>query len=168
MEDLIIRPAARGDIAAVDALLARSYPKLLKPDYPPSVLVTALPIISRANPELIASGTYYVAELPDGQIAGAGGWTFSAPGQGRALSGRANVRHLVTDDRFTRRGIGKALMARIFKDATDAGALWMDCQATRTAVPFYMSVGFDLLNEINVVLSPGIHFPAVRMIKELK
>lgn len=59
--DFIVRSAAKGDIAAVDALLARTYPRLLKPDYPPSVLVTALPLISRAQPALVTSGTYYVA-----------------------------------------------------------------------------------------------------------
>jgi hypothetical protein len=34
-----IRATTRRDIAAVDALLARAYPRLLKGDYPPSTLV---------------------------------------------------------------------------------------------------------------------------------
>ncbi|MEO0865606.1 MAG: hypothetical protein AAFY39_13690, partial [Pseudomonadota bacterium] len=59
---MIIRPSTKADMAAVDALLARTYPKLLKADYPPSVLVTALPVISRARPELLVCGTYYVAD----------------------------------------------------------------------------------------------------------
>ncbi len=38
MPDLLtLRPAVPADLSAVDALLARSYPKLLAPDYPPSV-----------------------------------------------------------------------------------------------------------------------------------
>ena len=45
---LTLRLSIRADLAAVDALLAHSYPRLLAADYPPSVLVTALPIISRA------------------------------------------------------------------------------------------------------------------------
>ena len=57
-----IRPGTRADLARVDALLSRSYPRLLKRDYPPSVLVTALPLISRAQPALLDSGSYYVAE----------------------------------------------------------------------------------------------------------
>ena len=61
-ESLTLRPRPRpADLAAVDALLARSYPRLLAADYPPSVLVTALPLISRARPELLAVGTYWVA-----------------------------------------------------------------------------------------------------------
>ena len=66
-----IRPSRDSDLAAVDALLARSYPKLLKADYPPSVLVTALPIISRARPELVGCGSYYVAE-EEGRSIGVG------------------------------------------------------------------------------------------------
>ena len=80
---MIIRPTTAADLAAVDALLARSYPKLLKADYPPSVLVTALPVIARAQPKLITCGTYYVVE-EDGQILGAGGLD---AGQGRDGSG---------------------------------------------------------------------------------
>ncbi|MEL7154607.1 MAG: GNAT family N-acetyltransferase, partial [Pseudomonadota bacterium] len=71
---VIVRPSTKADMAAVDVLLARTYPKLLKADYPPSVLVTALPIISRARPELLVCGTYYVAD-EDGEVIGAGGWT---------------------------------------------------------------------------------------------
>jgi len=71
-DPVLIRPTTHADIAAVDLLLATSCPALLKADYPPSLLVTALPIISRARPELLACGTYYAA-LRAGKIVGAGG-----------------------------------------------------------------------------------------------
>ena len=53
---LTLRHATRSDLAAVDARLARGYPRLLAADYAASVLVTAVPIIARARPELLASG----------------------------------------------------------------------------------------------------------------
>ena len=49
----VLRTASKQDIAAVDALLARAYPRLVKADYPPSALVMALPLISRAQPDLV-------------------------------------------------------------------------------------------------------------------
>ena len=55
-----LRRANPDDLSALDLLLARSYPRLLKADYPPSVVVLALPIIVRARPELLASGRYFV------------------------------------------------------------------------------------------------------------
>ena len=54
------RLATAADLAAVDALLARLYPTLLKPDDPASVLAAVMPAIAREKPELMASGTYWV------------------------------------------------------------------------------------------------------------
>lgn len=164
--DFTIRTATSADLAAVDAVFARAYPVLLKPDYPPSVLVTALPIISRAQPKLLASGTFYLAEI-EGRIIGAGGWTQGAPGGAKEGARVAHVRHLVTDTGYTRRGVGRALMFHIFKTAAAAGMTQMKCQSTRTAVPFYTSVGFEPLGEIDVPLRPGIVFPAQAMQRPL-
>ena len=55
--ELTIRPTTMDDLSALDGLFARAYPRLLKADYPPSVMVTALPLISRAKPELLRCGT---------------------------------------------------------------------------------------------------------------
>ncbi len=162
-----IRLATPADLAAVDALLASSYPRLLARDYPPSVLVTALPVISRARPELLASGSYFLAEAPDGAIVGAGGWTAGAPSDGRVRNRTGQIRHVVTDHRHTRRGIAAAIMAQVFDQATRAGVRRMGCLATRTAVPFYASLGFRAVGPIEVTLRPGISFPAVQMVRTM-
>ncbi|MCU9848783.1 GNAT family N-acetyltransferase [Defluviimonas sp. WL0024] len=158
-----IRTAGPADLAAVDALLARSYPRLLAPDYPPSALVLALPLLARAQPALLASGRYYLAEAPDGQVIGAGGWSRAAPGSGETGPGLGHVRHLVTDHRHLRRGIARAILERVFAEARAGGVRELDCLSTRTAVPFYAAVGFERLEEVTVALRPGIDFPAVRM-----
>lgn len=163
----ILRVAVPGDLAAVDALLSRSYPRLLAPDYPPSILVTALPLISRARPELLASGTYYVAEETDGTIIGAGGWTPGAPADGVVTGRVGHVRHLVTDHRALRRGVGRAIMERAFASARDAGCQALDCLSTRTAVPFYAAMGFVEVAPVTITLRPGIEFPAIRMARAL-
>ncbi|KIC50824.1 GNAT family N-acetyltransferase [Tateyamaria sp. ANG-S1] len=156
-----VRPTTKADLAAVDALLARTYPKLLKADYPPSVLVTALPIISRAQPDLLACGTYYVVE-EDNVVLGAGGWT-----PDRKETGVGHIRHVVTDDRALRRGVGRLLMLHCFAVARAAGVVRMECSATRTAVPFYEAVGFRQVGLIDVPLGDGIVFPSVRMTQTL-
>ncbi|MEL6808589.1 MAG: GNAT family N-acetyltransferase [Pseudomonadota bacterium] len=158
---MLIRPSTKDDMAAVDALLARTYPKLLKADYPPSVLVTALPIISRARPELLVCGTYYVAE-EDGEIRGAGGWTRDP--KDKCLG---HIRHVVSDDRKLRHGVGRALMEHSFAVARAAGVTRMECWATRTAVRFYEAVGFSKVGLIDVPLGDGIVFPSIRMMRDL-
>lgn len=157
-----VRPARPGDLAALDALFARAYPKLLKADYPPSVLVTALPLISRAQPALLSSGTFFVAETRSGGIIGAGGWTPRA-----GLGGVGDIRHVVTDDRALRQGVARAVMETVFDTARAAGIGLLDCKATRTAVPFYMAMGFAPLGPIDVQLRPGIVFPAIQMQRRL-
>lgn len=163
-----IRVATPRDIGAIDTLLQRSYPRLLRADYPPSVLVSALPRIVQAQPALITSGSYYVAEGASGALLGAGGWTFARPGGGAPQSaGRANVRHVVTDDRALRRGVGRAIMDHSLKRAHAAGATWMHCMSTRTAVPFYEACGFKVIGPIVIPLAPGVDFPAVEMHRSL-
>ena len=161
-----IRPARPDDLAAIDALLARAYPRLLAPDYPPSVLVMALPRIVRAQPALLASGSYWAAER-DGAILGAGGWTAAAPATAAVTPGRGHVRHVVTDDRAVRQGIGRAVMAAAMAQARAAGITRLDCLSTRTAVPFYAALGFVPVGPVTVPLGPGIDFPAVAMARDL-
>jgi GNAT superfamily N-acetyltransferase len=174
VDSLTLRHATPDDLSVVDALLVRSYPRLLAPDYPPSVLVLAVPIISRARPELLASGRYWVAEDAAGRVIAAGGWSGHAParddGSGSAgprIKDVAHVRHVASDPDVVRRGVGRALMARVMDEARAAGFAAMDCMSTRTAVPFYAAMGFREIGPIVVSLAPGIDFPAVRMVCDL-
>ena len=159
---ITVRRATADDVAGVDALLQRSYPKLLKADYPPSVMVLAVPILARAQPALVTCGTYYVAEARPGEILGAGGWT---PKRGRP--GAAEIRHFATDPAALRQGVGRAMMSRIFQDAGATGVRHYHCMATRTAVPFYRSMGFRTLGPIEIPLGRAISFPAIRMERSL-
>jgi GNAT superfamily N-acetyltransferase len=164
-----LRLATAADLAAVDTLLARSYPRLLAPDYPASVRVLAIPLISRARPELLGCGTYWLAEDPQGVVVGAGGWTEGASGavEHDPRPAMGHIRHFATDARLTRQGIGRALMDRVLAQAGRAGMRRLDCLATRTAVPFYAALGFQEQGLVDVPLRPGLVFPAVRMLRLL-
>ena len=163
---ITIRLARPSDLAAVGALLSRSYPALVKADYPPSVVVTAFPILSRANPALLASGTYHVAEGEDGAIVGAGGWTRTGP-QGGRRPGVGHVRHVATHQAWTRHGIGRSILERTMAQARESRIRALDCLSTRTAVPFYASLGFAVVGPVEMSLRPGITFPAIRMVRRL-
>ncbi len=160
---IAVRPATPLDIADLDALFARSYGPLLRADYPPSVLVMALPRIARAQPRLLASGHYFVAE-EGGRLLGAGGWSRGDPHGGRAAAGLGHVRHVATDARATRRGVGRAVLEAVMEDARLHGARRLRCLSTLTAVPFYRAMGFR--EEGRASLSFGaaaLSFPAVEM-----
>ncbi|RVT86597.1 N-acetyltransferase [Rhodobacteraceae bacterium CCMM004] len=166
-ETLHLRVSTPDDLTALDALYARAYPALLKRDYPPSVIVTAIPLIARANPQLAGCGTFYVVETPGGALVGAGGWTRPSPLGGGADSGVAHVRHVVCDPAHVRRGVGRRIMTHVCSEAAQAGVRRLDCQRTRTAVPFYTALGFVRRGDLTVPLAPGISLPAVAMTRML-
>jgi len=162
---LLVRTATPADIGAVDALLGRSYGPLLRPDYPPSTLVLALPRMARAQPHLLASGRYFLAE-DEGQLLGAGGWSPEPPGGGAVMPGLGHVRHVATDARAARRGVGRAVMERVMAEAREAGALRLSSLSTLTAVPFYEALGFQPLRPVLLRVG-GADFPAVEMERHL-
>lgn len=162
-----LRRARPSDLDAVERLLKRSYTRLLRPDYPPSVMVMALPLISRARPELLASGRYFLVEAEDGTVLGAGGWSSASPAGEATPQGVGHMRHVAVDPDAVRQGVGRAIMGEVISDALRHGVRWLDCLSTRTAVPFYESLGFRVLHEAEVGLRPGIVFPAVRMMRQI-
>ena len=69
-----IRIATPTDSDAVSALLVASYSTLLAACYDSDMLASALPYLTKANPTLLACGTYYVVESESGNLVGCGGW----------------------------------------------------------------------------------------------
>jgi GNAT superfamily N-acetyltransferase len=167
LPQITLRPTTARDLPRIEALLSESYPALLKPDYPPSVLVTALPLIARANPALLRSGTYWLAEDAEGRALAAGGWSYSAPQGGVGPRDLGHIRHVVTHPSALRQGLASTIIERCFREARAAGLTWVMAQATRTAVPFYRAMGFEDRAEIEVMLRPGIGFPAIEMARDL-
>lgn len=164
---ITLRRARPSDLGAVERLLKRSYTRLLRADYPPSVMVTALPLIVRARPELLASGRYFLAEAEDGSLLGAGGWSSASPLGDGTVADVGHVRHVAVDPDAVRQGVGRSLMGEVISDALRHGVKWLDCMSTRTAVPFYESLGFRFMHDAEVGLRPGIVFPAVRMMRQI-
>jgi GNAT superfamily N-acetyltransferase len=126
-------------------------------------------LISRARPELLSSGTYWLAEDAQGRVLGAGGWTPGSPvaHDAGAAAETGHIRHFATDAAHLRQGIGRALMDHVLAQAGGRGVRRLDCLATRTAVPFYAALGFQDRGAVDVALRPGIVFPAVRMVRAL-
>lgn len=56
MNELIIRVATVGDDREVSTLLDASYSTLLRGHYKNELLIVALPLMTKANPHLLASG----------------------------------------------------------------------------------------------------------------
>lgn len=158
----VLRPATARDLDAISDLLGRCYPVLLAADYPADLLAEALPAMTRAQPALVATGTYHV--IDDGvHLLAAGGWTRMAPGGDAVTPGTGHIRHLAVDPTQARRGLGRRLMSHVLAEAASAGMVRLDCLSTRTAVPFYRSLGFVVRGPVAVSMGAGLSFPSVAM-----
>lgn len=145
--DVSIRRATAIDLESLSALIAASYATLDDGSYERAALAAAMPLMSHANPKLVAEGTYYIAEI-DSVAAGCGGWSFSAPGTGEKSPGVAHIRHFATDPGFKRRGVAGRLLRHCLDEARSHGAILMKSQATLPAEAFYASFGFRRLAEV--------------------
>ena len=151
------------DAARLDALLAASYSTLMTPAYGGTLSKAALQLMSRSNPVLLASGTYYVAEISDGSLVGSGGWTRERPGDGKVEAGVGHVRHFATHPDWIGRGIGRAIYRLCETNARKAGLTSLECFSSLNAEVFYASLGFQRVAEIDVELIPGVSIRGVFM-----
>ena len=165
MGSFTVRIATAGDEAAVSSLLDASYSHLLRHHYAPELLIVALPLMTRANPALLACGTYYVAEASDGQAIGCGGWTVERPVTGETADGLAHIRHFATHPQWIGKGVGKALLTRSIRDAEARSVSALECYSTLNAEKFYQAGGFERVRAIEVPFTPETKFPAIHMMR---
>jgi GNAT superfamily N-acetyltransferase len=160
-----VRVATLDDTDAVTAVLQASYPVLMRPAYPPAMLEPALALMTRANPALLASGTFFVALDETGTIAGCGGWTAGRPGPDPAPSDAVtgHVRQFAVHPDRLLHGIGRALIERTIGDARAAGMTRLSCYSSLVAVAFYASAGFTVVGPQTIFLMPGVPLDAVVM-----
>lgn len=163
-----LRLATPEDDAAVTGLLHRSYPPAMAHTYPEAVLAAALPAITKANPTLLASGSFYLAESAGGMVVGCGGWTRERPGRGTIEPGLAHLRHFATDPDWSGRGIGRALGTRCIADAVAAGLSRLMTFASLNAEGFYRALGFERIGPMAVAVAEGVRFEAVVMERDLE
>jgi len=159
-----LRTATPDDEREVTQLLTASYPVLMKGAYEEAVLERALPLMTKANPTLLASGTFYLAETLDGEVVGCGGWTKERPGSDEIEDGLAHIRHFATHPAWTRKGVGKSIFNHCRKQAGKAGFTCLEVYTSLNAELFYQSVGMKSVGPFDVPMGEGLNFPSVRMI----
>jgi len=151
--DVRIRVALASEVPALEALIARSARGLSRSDYAEAEIEALIGHIFGVDSEVVADGTYFVAEV-DGQIAGCGGWSrrrtlfggdrFAARESGLLdpATDAARIRAFFVDPAFARRGIGAAILAACEQAAIAAGFRELALMATLPGVPFYEAFGF--------------------------
>jgi N-acetylglutamate synthase-like GNAT family acetyltransferase len=131
------------------------------------MLAPALELMTRANPALLSSGTYYVAESQGGILVGCGGWTREQPGDGNTKEGIGHIRHFATHPEWIRRGIGSAIYRRCETDARKAGIIRFECYSSLNAAVFYSALGFERICLVDIEMTPNVLLTSLHLHRRL-
>ena len=171
------RHAEPGDAPQLELLMAAAIAQLLKPYLPPDE-VTASFTIMGLDRQLIEDGTYLVVEHED-RIVASGGWSTRATlfggdhTQGRSAvevdpaSEPARMRAMYTHPDYTRRGIGRFILAESEKEAMGRGFRRATLVATMAGLPLYRACDYREVEHFREATPTGVSVPLVRMEKPL-
>ena len=163
----------------MERLIAASVRALSVDFYTSEQIESALVHVFGVDTQLIADGTYFVAEL-DGQIVGCGGWSKRTTlfGGDQAKAGEDNlldptidparIRAFFIHPNFARRGIGKQIIEACEQAAAAAGFRQLEMAATLPGEPMYLRVGYVALERFDLPFPNGVSLPLVRMGKNLR
>lgn len=163
-----LRTASPADRAPVGDLLDLSYRVLMAGAYPADLLAQSLPLITKANPVLLASGRYGLIEDDAGRLLACGGWSLERPGSGVVVEGLAHIRHFAVHPDAVRRGLGRQLYQWCEDAARAQGMTHLECHASLNAEGFYRRLGFRRSRELGLLLRAGVTLPAIEMVKNLE
>jgi GNAT superfamily N-acetyltransferase len=170
------RLATRADMPALAELMTAAIGELQRP-FLTAEQITSSRAIMGLDTQLIDDGTYFAVEQ-DGILVGCGGWSRRvtlyggdrSPGRDAALldpaKDAARVRAMYTHPSFTRRGVGRLILALCENAARSEGFTSVELMATMAGEPLYRSCGFEAIEEV-VDNRGGASVPLLRMRKAL-
>lgn len=151
--------------------------QLLAPYLPPDE-VTASFAIMGLDRQLIEDGTYMVVEC-EKRIVASGGWSARATlfggdhTQGRnaatldPATEPARMRAMYTHPEYTRRGLGRFILAESERQARERGFRRATLVATMAGLPLYRACDYREVEHFREATPTGVSVPLVRMEKPL-
>jgi len=173
-----LRLAQTGDIAAMEALIARSGIELSAGFYTEAQAAAVTQHVFGVDTQLVADQSYFLIER-DGALVACGGWSKRATlfGSDRAKTGPdplldpatqpARIRAFFVDPSMARQGLGRMLMQHCQQQAAAAGFTAMELAATMPGVPLYLASGFAVSEPFDITLPGDIKVPLARMRKAI-
>jgi GNAT superfamily N-acetyltransferase len=168
------RLASVADAAEIQALMRDSILALFPSFYDERQTASAAVHIGHLDLQLIEDGTYFVHET-QGQIVACGGWSrrnklYTGSGDAaedlRLLdpsTDAARVRAMFVRGDWTRRGLGRAILASCRDAARAEGFSEMVLMATLAGEPLYRAFGFRETGRGIITMPDGIELAGVEM-----
>jgi GNAT superfamily N-acetyltransferase len=184
MPDIHLRKATAADIPRLREVIDASVRGLQANDYSPAQIEGALKSVYGVDSQLIADGTYFVAEATVAKdqfmIVACGGWSkrktlyggdqFSAREDSLLdpAHDAAKIRAFFVHPKWARRGIGGMILDACENAALAAGFTRLEMGATLSGAPFYRAKGYQEIENQQAPLANGEALPIVRMEKRIK
>jgi N-acetylglutamate synthase-like GNAT family acetyltransferase len=178
-----IRKATEKDIPRLREIIEASVRGLQAGDYSPAQIEGALNSVYGVDSQLIADGTYLVAEISQHddtqEIVAGGGWSkrktlyggdqYAAREDSLLDPARdaARIRAFFVHPEWARQGIGSIILKACESAARAAGFTRAEMGATLTGVPFYKAKGYEPVEDQAAPLSNGQTLPIVKMTKKI-
>lgn len=176
-----IRKALPEDVPRLREIIGASVRGLQADDYSPAQIEGALKSVYGVDSQLIADGTYLVAEEPEARpvIVACGGWSRRKTLYGGDQYARredslldpardaAKIRAFFVHPRWARRGIGTLILQACETAARAAGFTHLEMGATLSGVAFYKAKGYVEVEHQAVPLGNGEALAIVKMTKTL-
>jgi GNAT superfamily N-acetyltransferase len=180
-----IRKALPADTPRLREIIDASVRGLQAGDYTPAQIEGALKSVYGVDSQLIADGTYFVAEMAESEtekpeIVACGGWSKRKTLYGgdqfasredwllNPARDAARIRAFFVHPKWARRGIGSMILEACEKAAMEAGFTRLEMGATLSGVPFYRAKGYSEVEKQSAPLGNGEVLPIVRMTKQVK
>lgn len=174
--DWRLRSARLDDVPSLEELITLSVRELQSDYYSPAQMEAAFGAVFGVDRQLIADGTYFVAEM-EGRVIACGGWSkrksmFGGDSHRAAednlldpATDAARVRAFFVHPDLARRGIGRSILAASEKAIADSGFTRIELVATLAGEPLYRACGYVEVERYEVALSGELTLPVVRMAK---
>jgi len=178
-----IRKAVAADIPRLREVIEDSVRGLQAGDYSAAQIEGALQSVYGVDSQLIADGTYLVAEAIDSQakpeIVGCGGWSKRKTLYGGDQYGgredslldptqhAAKIRAFFIHPKWARCGIGSLILEACENAAREAGFTRLEMGATLSGAAFYKAKGYAAVENQEVPLGNGEVLPIVKMEKRV-
>jgi GNAT superfamily N-acetyltransferase len=168
------RLARTEDAARITELMRASVREIFPRFYDARQTASCLRHMATLDLHLVEDGTYFVHEQ-EGEIVACGGWSKRnklASGEGAAddddlpLDPRtdpARVRMMFVRSDWTRRGLGRAILASCERAAREAGFTRLVLRATLPGEPLYRAFGFEEVERFDLTTPDGVKLPCLLM-----
>jgi N-acetylglutamate synthase-like GNAT family acetyltransferase len=172
-----LRRATAADLPAIRRLIPLSVRGLSGEWYSPQQVESAIRYVFGPDTQLVADGTYWVAE-DEGELVGCGGWSRrqtlyggdqmkeSADPLLDPARDAARIRAFFVHPAWARRGIGSRIMDACVAGAREAGFQRLELMSTLPGVPLYRRHGFAEVEPTETTLPDGVAISFVRMVRD--